>query len=159
MALFLCLYSIPVSERGASSEKDSFGFGLWVVKQSEEWVVLNADLPEDFALVSTAHQKFKSVLMGALKQRLIKSRMHTAIWSQSQCIWNLRLKDTDNTYMDFWVKLDQETFSFEAQFANLGPIEGIYFCVALREKYRWNKRQTQSSVTLLGYMHKEDIWI
>lgn len=57
------------------------------------------------------------------------------------------------------MKLDQETFSFEAQFANLGPIEGIYFCVALREKYRWNKRQTQSSVTLLGYMHKEDIWI
>lgn len=44
------------------------------------------------------------------------------------------------------MKLDQETFSFEAQFANLGPIEGIYFCVALREKYRWNKRQTQSSV-------------
>lgn len=57
------------------------------------------------------------------------------------------------------MKLDQETFSFEAQFANLGPIEGIYLCVALREKYRWNKRQTQSSVTLLGYMHKEDIWI
>lgn len=57
------------------------------------------------------------------------------------------------------MKLDQETFSFETQFANLGPIEGIYFCVALREKYRWNKRQTQSSVTLLGYMHKEDIWI
>lgn len=38
------------------------------------------------------------------------------------------------TYMNLWVELDQEPFSFEAQFANLGPIEGIYFCVALGEK-------------------------
>lgn len=49
------------------------------------------------------------------------------------------------------MKLDQETFSFEAQFANLGPIEGIYFCVALREKYRWNKRDTIISNTVRIY--------
>lgn len=31
------------------------------------------------------------------------------------------------------MKLGEETFSLEAQFANLRPVEGIYFCVALRE--------------------------
>lgn len=36
--------------------------------------------------------------------------------------------------MNLGVELDQEPFSLEAQFANLGPIEGIYFCVALGEK-------------------------
>lgn len=60
--------------------------------------------------------------------------------------------------MDFWVKLGEETFSLEAQFANLRPVEGIYFCVALRENTSGIKDR-QSSVTLLGYMHKEDIWI
>lgn len=35
--------------------------------------------------------------------------------------------------MNLWVELDQEAFSFEAQLANLGPVEGIYFCVALEE--------------------------
>lgn len=43
------------------------------------------------------------------------------------------------TYMNLWVEFDQETFSLEAQFANLGPIEGIYFGVALREKGRRKK--------------------
>lgn len=37
------------------------------------------------------------------------------------------------TYMNLCVEFDQETFSLEAQFANLRPVEGIYFCVAL-----WN---------------------
>lgn len=36
--------------------------------------------------------------------------------------------------MNLWMEFDQEPFSLEAQFANLGPIEGIYFCVALGEK-------------------------
>lgn len=34
------------------------------------------------------------------------------------------------------MELDQETFSLEAQFANLGPIEGIYFGIALGDKVR-----------------------
>lgn len=32
------------------------------------------------------------------------------------------------------MELDQEPFSLKAQFANLGPVEGIYFCVTLGEK-------------------------
>lgn len=36
-----------------------------------------------------------------------------------------------STYMDLWVEFDQKAFPLEAQFANLGPVEGIYFCVSL----------------------------
>lgn len=42
--------------------------------------------------------------------------------------------------MNLWVEFDQEPFSFEAQFANLGPIEGVYFCVALEEKMNVKKK-------------------
>lgn len=35
--------------------------------------------------------------------------------------------------MNLRVELDQEPLSLEAQFANLGPIEGVYFGVALGE--------------------------
>lgn len=34
--------------------------------------------------------------------------------------------------MNLWVELDQEPFPLEAQFADLGPVEGIYFCGALK---------------------------
>lgn len=67
MPLSLCQCVIPVSEGRASGEEDSFGFGLGLVKQTEERVVFHTDLPKDFALVSTGHHKLKSVLMGALK--------------------------------------------------------------------------------------------
>lgn len=40
--------------------------------------------------------------------------------------------------MNLWVELDQEVCSLEAQFANLGPIEGIYFGVALGGKWNFN---------------------
>lgn len=43
---------------------------------------------------------------------------------------------SSNTHMNLWVELDQEAFSFEAQLANLGPVEGVYFCVALEEETR-----------------------
>lgn len=40
----------------------------------------------------------------------------------------------DKTYMNLCVEFDQEAFPLEAQFANLGPVKGIYFCDALWEK-------------------------
>lgn len=43
-----------------------------------------------------------------------------------------KLKSVLMRAMNLWVELDQEPFSLEAQFANLGPIEGIYFCVSLK---------------------------
>lgn len=36
--------------------------------------------------------------------------------------------------MNFWVELDKEPFSFEAQLSHFGPIKSIYFCVALGGK-------------------------
>lgn len=39
-----------------------------------------------------------------------------------------------STHMNLRVELDQEAFPFEAQLANLGPVEGVYFCVALEEE-------------------------
>lgn len=56
----------PVSEGGASGEKDGFGFGLGLVEEAEERVVLHTNLPEDLALVPAAHQELQCVLMGAL---------------------------------------------------------------------------------------------
>lgn len=38
-----------------------------------------------------------------------------------------------STYVNLWVEFDQEPLSLEAQFANLGPIEGVYLGVALGE--------------------------
>lgn len=58
---------IPVSEGGASSEEDGFGFGLWLVKQAEKRVIFHTDLPKDFTLVSTGHHELQRVLMRALK--------------------------------------------------------------------------------------------
>lgn len=48
--------------------------------------------------------------------------------------------------MNLWVELDQEAFSFEAQLANLGPVKGVYFCVALEEETR--QKGCQKIVTL-----------
>lgn len=45
-----------------------------------------------------------------------------------------------NTHMNLRVELNQEAFSFEAQLANLGPVEGVYFCVALKEERRQKVR-------------------
>ena len=73
-ALHYCLQlNIPVSERRASTEENSFGLGLRLVKQTEERVVLHTVLPEDLTLVSTGHHKLKCILMGALKKEKEKS--------------------------------------------------------------------------------------
>lgn len=64
---------IPVSEGRTSSEKNSFGFGLGLVKHPEKGVMFHAVLPKDLTLVSTGHHEFKSVLMGALNTKIIKT--------------------------------------------------------------------------------------
>lgn len=74
---FKCPAQIPVSEGGASGEEDRFGFWLGLIKQSEKRVVLHTNLPKDFTLVSTAHQKLQRVLMGALKN--IKNHSYTSL--------------------------------------------------------------------------------
>lgn len=66
----------PVSEGGASGEKDGFGFGLGLIEEAEERVVLHTNLPEDLALVPAAHQELQCVLMGALGKTR-RSQKHT----------------------------------------------------------------------------------
>lgn len=39
-----------------------------------------------------------------------------------------------DTYVNLRVELDQKSFPFEAQFANFGPIESVYFGVSLEKK-------------------------
>lgn len=58
--------------------------------------------------------------------------------------------------MNLWVELDQEPFSLEAQFANLGPIEGIYFCVSLGEKGMLE--ETFSNIVRDGGSCEEKSW-
>lgn len=48
-------------------------------------MVLHTDLPKDFTLVSTGHQKLQSILMGALKTN-IKTENETTLYAG----WNLR---------------------------------------------------------------------
>lgn len=73
------LRETPVSEGGASGEEDSFGFGLGLVKEAEERVVLHTDLPEDLTLVPAAHQELQRVLMGALETRRSHTQTHTDV--------------------------------------------------------------------------------
>ena len=58
--------SSPEPERRPSGEEDGFGFGLGLLEQSEEGVVLNADLPEYLAAVSAGHGELQRVVMGVL---------------------------------------------------------------------------------------------
>lgn len=134
-------WQIPISEGGAPSEKDSFGFGLGLIKQPEKWMVFHTNLPKYFTLVSTSHHKLQCVLMGALKSKFQEwshgVRCKTETWTNNngniehfnQQIHYSHLLNI--TYVNFWVELDKEPFSLEAQLSHFRPIKSIYFCVAL----------------------------
>lgn len=64
-----CKLPLPESEGGTSCEEHRLGFGLGFLKEAEEGVVLNTDLPEDFATVPAGHQKLQSVLIRTLEQQ------------------------------------------------------------------------------------------
>lgn len=114
---------LPVSERGTSAEENGFGLGLWLVKQAEECVVLDTVLPEHLALVPTGHQELQRVFMGTLSMRnmMVITMAGLKLVTQLSC----------DTHMDLWVELDQEPLPLEAQLADLGPVEGVDFCITL----------------------------
>lgn len=56
----------PVSEGGASAEEDGFSFRLWLIKESEEGMMLHTDLPEVLTFVSATQHKLQGVLVGPL---------------------------------------------------------------------------------------------
>lgn len=39
------------------------------------------------------------------------------------------------------MEFDEEVFAFEAQFANLGPAEGVYFGVSLKKQPKYSAVQ------------------
>lgn len=53
----------PESEGGTSCEEYGSGLGLRFLKEAEEGVIFDTDLPEDFTAVPAAHQKLQSVLI------------------------------------------------------------------------------------------------
>lgn len=56
--------SAPEPEGRSSGEQDGLGFGLGLLKEPEEGVVLHTDLPEDLAAVPAGHGKLQRVVMG-----------------------------------------------------------------------------------------------
>ena len=57
---------VPESEGGAASEEDGLGFGLGLLEEPEEGVVLHADLPEHLAAVPASHEELQGVLVRTL---------------------------------------------------------------------------------------------
>lgn len=56
----------PEPERGTPGEEDGLGFGFGLLKQSEEGVVFDADLPEYLAAVPAGHGELQRVVVGVL---------------------------------------------------------------------------------------------
>ena len=53
----------PESEGGTSCEEHRSRLGLGFLKEAEEGVVFDTDLPKDFTAIPAAHQKLQSVLI------------------------------------------------------------------------------------------------
>lgn len=68
-------HAVPVSKGRSPAKKNGFGFGLWLIKQTEEGVMLHTALPEDLALITTSHQELKCVLMRNLSDG--QTEVHT----------------------------------------------------------------------------------
>lgn len=104
-------------------------------------MVLHANLPEDLTLVPAAHQELQRVLVGPLETRRSQTQTQADVIILRGKTLKLKADGFTinldcNTHVNLRVELDQEAFSFEAQLANLGPVEGVYFCVALEEERR-----------------------
>lgn len=62
----LSILSLPEAEWGSSGEEDGLGFGLGLLEEPEEGVILDADLPEDLAAIPAGHGKLQRVVVGIL---------------------------------------------------------------------------------------------
>lgn len=92
-------------------------------------MILHADLPEDLAAVPARHRELQRVVVSVLLQdaEADVSMDRDKMWGQPEGIsvmW---------TYSRVGSQLDQEPFAFEAEFANLGPVEGVDLCVPLKK--------------------------
>lgn len=117
--------SEPEPEGRSSGEQDGLGFGLGLLEKPEEGVVLHTDLPEDLAAVPAGHGKLQRVVMGI--------HLKDADISMDEDVQDRRPDVTRSveTYSSVCSQLNEEPLAFEAQLANLGPVEGVNFCVPL----------------------------
>lgn len=58
----------PEPEWWPSAEENGLWFGLGLFKESKKGMMLHTDFPEGLAEVSTGHQEFQGVLVGALQK-------------------------------------------------------------------------------------------
>lgn len=61
--------AVPVSEGRSSGEEDGFGFGLWLIQQTEEGVMFHTVLPKNLALIPTGHEELQCVPVRTLKHQ------------------------------------------------------------------------------------------
>lgn len=127
--------SSPEPEGRASGEQDGFGFGFGLLEQPEEGVVLHADLPEHLAAVPAGHGELQRVMVSALLQH-----------KPPQSVWG-GPEDTDRgrgsagTHGRVGSQLDQEPLALETQLTDLGPVEGVDFCVILKKQNKKTDRK------------------
>lgn len=62
----LSALSIPEPEWGSSGEEDGLGFGLGLLEEPEEGVILYTDFPEDLTAIPAGHGKLQRVVVGIL---------------------------------------------------------------------------------------------
>lgn len=59
----------------------------------------------------------------------------------------MEIKKSTGTYSGFCSQFNEEPFAFEAELANLGPVEGIDFCVPLNTRCAEDfQKQTVESI-------------
>lgn len=64
--LLVSVLSLPEAERGSPGEEDRLGFGLRLLEEPEEGVILHADLPEDLTAIPAGHGELQRVVVGVL---------------------------------------------------------------------------------------------
>lgn len=127
---FCSILSTPETERGSSGKKDCLGFRLGFFKEPEEGVVLHADLPEDLTAISAGHGELQRVVVGVLLyEKHVKC--------QSGCR-KQQTRRSIMTYRGVCSQLNEEPFALETDLANLGPVEGVNFCVTLNKNMTVN---------------------
>lgn len=122
---FCSVLSSPETERGSSGEEDGLGFRFGFLKEPEEGMVLHADLPEDLTAVSAGHGELQRVVVGVLLYDI-------NVKCESGCR-KQQTKRSVRTYSGVCSQLNEEPFALEAELANLGPVEGVNFCVTLNK--------------------------
>ncbi len=62
----LSALSSPEPEWGSSGEENGLGFGLGLLEEPEEGMILYTDLPEDLAAIPAGHGELQRVVVGIL---------------------------------------------------------------------------------------------